>query len=301
VNGYLKLSDNSGSTWIERRSGTKRSLPELTTWQKLSACDPRSSSSRTTTDPSSAQSTLEQGLTEAYYGRLFHTNGVWSILGTLGAIALSVAVGLAIIVTYEGQLGTMMMLGTLLAMVGSGMGAGTVSSWWSGQKIRLGGIAGFFILMLVIAVGVVLVVKSALHWVDALAMIAPVVAAGVSSFAFDLLKAPTREGRKVMDGIEGLRQYLGVAEEERLQFLNPPEKTPELFEKFLPYAIALDVENAWAKRFTAVLAAAAAAGAASTWYAGSDHYYSGNPTSFAERMATACLRQCVRVDGTGFE
>ena len=87
-----------------------------------------------------------------------------------------------------------------------------------------------------------------------------------------------------MDGIEGLRQYLGVAEEERLQFLNPPEKTPELFEKFLPYAIALDVENAWAKRFTAVLAAAAAAGAASAWHAGSGHYSSGDPASFAERM-----------------
>ena len=136
VNGYLKLSDNSGSTWIERRSGTKKiPLPELTTWQKLFGMR---SSLKLEQDNhqilSSAQSTLEQGLTEAYYGRLFHTNGVWSILGTLGAIALSVAVGLAIIVTYEGQLGTMMMLGTLLAMVGSGMGAGTVSSWWSGQK-----------------------------------------------------------------------------------------------------------------------------------------------------------------------
>ena len=39
--------------------------------------------------------------------------------------------------------------------------------------------------------------------------------------------------------------------------LNPPDKTPELFETFLPYAVALDVQNAWAKRFAGVLAAAA--------------------------------------------
>ena len=34
-----------------------------------------------------------------------------------------------------------------------------------------------------------------------------------------------------------------VAEEDRLEYLNPPKKTPELFEKFLPYAIALDVRE----------------------------------------------------------
>ncbi len=66
------------------------------------------------------------------------------------------------------------------------------------------------------------------------------------------------EGRKVMDQIDGFREYLGVAEEERLEYLNPPEKTPELFERFLPYAVALDLENSWAKRFAGILATAAA-------------------------------------------
>jgi UDP-N-acetylmuramoylalanine-D-glutamate ligase len=57
-----------------------------------------------------------------------------------------------------------------------------------------------------------------------------------------------------MDEIEGFKEYLGVAEEDRLNALNPPDKTPELFERFLPYAVALDVENAWAKRFAGVTA-----------------------------------------------
>lgn len=71
-----------------------------------------------------------------------------------------------------------------------------------------------------------------------------------------LLKAPTLEGRKLMDQIEGFKLYLSTAERYRLDQLNPPEKTPALFEKYLPYAIALDVENAWGEQFNDVLAAA---------------------------------------------
>jgi uncharacterized membrane protein len=73
-----------------------------------------------------------------------------------------------------------------------------------------------------------------------------------------LLKAPTRLGRKVMDRIEGFKMYLSIAEKDRLNSIKDPEKSPELFEKFLPYAIALDVENEWGKMFESVLASAKA-------------------------------------------
>jgi uncharacterized membrane protein len=75
---------------------------------------------------------------------------------------------------------------------------------------------------------------------------------GVNILFAWLIKAPTLHGRKIMDEIEGLKMYLSVAEKERLNFLNPPERTPELFEKFLPYAIALGVENEWGDQFTSV-------------------------------------------------
>ena len=70
-----------------------------------------------------------------------------------------------------------------------------------------------------------------------------------------LLKAPTKLGREVMDKIEGFKLYLSVAEKDRLNSIKEPEKTPELFEKFLPYAIALDVENEWGEKFADVLKA----------------------------------------------
>ncbi len=86
----------------------------------------------------------------------------------------------------------------------------------------------------------------------------------------------------------GFRQYLGVAEEDRLNALNPPEKTPELFERFLPYAIALDVENAWATRFAEVLAAASVAAVADSWYSNnSGHDRTSDPGSFATYLGSS--------------
>lgn len=70
---------------------------------------------------------------------------------------------------------------------------------------------------------------------------------------YHLMKSPTIKGRRIMDQIEGLKLYLSVAEQDRLNQLNPPEKTPEVFEKFLPYALALDVEQAWCEQFADVL------------------------------------------------
>lgn len=79
------------------------------------------------------------------------------------------------------------------------------------------------------------------------------------------IKSPTSVGLEVKAKIEGFKMYLETAEEHRLNLLNPPEHTPALFEKFLPYAIALDVENAWGKKFQEVLDLA---GYEPEWYSG---------------------------------
>ena len=54
-------------------------------------------------------------------------------------------------------------------------------------------------------------------------------------------------------------------------------------ERFLPYAIALDVENRWAKRFASVLAVAGTSATVGTWYAGS-HNMQGDPVGFANHL-----------------
>lgn len=89
-----------------------------------------------------------------------------------------------------------------------------------------------------------------------------------------LVRAPTNEGRALLDEIEGLALYLSVAEREELARMSGPGEPPlldaERYEALLPYAVALEVEDAWTKKFTAAAGAAAAAEAASrmTWYSG---------------------------------
>ena len=63
-----------------------------------------------------------------------------------------------------------------------------------------------------------------------------------------------------MDKLEGFELYLKVAEQDDLNLRHPPDMTPELFERYLPYAVALGVEQAWAEQFTSVFAALANGG-----------------------------------------
>jgi uncharacterized membrane protein YgcG len=100
---------------------------------------------------------------------------------------------------------------------------------------------------------------------------------GVIAVATYLLPAATPEGRKLLDQIAGLRMYLGVAERDTLAQMRAPELTQKEFERFLPYALALDVEKTWCDRFAAVAGPAAVAAMASmAWYQGSSSASFGN-------------------------
>jgi len=81
-----------------------------------------------------------------------------------------------------------------------------------------------------------------------------------------LLPAYSVEGRKLQDAIQGLRQYLSVAERDDLARMRAPPQTPQEFARLLPYAVALDVEETWADRFTTLLGAAAVTAAVAGYY-----------------------------------
>ena len=82
-----------------------------------------------------------------------------------------------------------------------------------------------------------------------------------------LLKAPTVAGRAVMDHVAGFKLFLDVAEGDDLQLVDAPPLTPALYERHLPAALALEVEQRWAERFAAVFATQAAAQSPG-WYSG---------------------------------
>ena len=68
------------------------------------------------------------------------------------------------------------------------------------------------------------------------------------------LTAPTKSGRALLAQIEGFRKFLSEVESGPMALMHRDEKTPALFEKYLPYAFALDVEDQWARHFEDVAA-----------------------------------------------
>jgi len=95
---------------------------------------------------------------------------------------------------------------------------------------------------------------------------------GTTIFFAIIMKRPTMRGRKLLDEILGFKDYLEIAEKNELNLRNPPEKTPELFETYLPFALALGVDQLWAEKFAAVLAAVGQTDGRSyqpAWYNGS--------------------------------
>ena len=84
------------------------------------------------------------------------------------------------------------------------------------------------------------------------------------------LPAYSAPGRRLEDEIEGLRQYLSVAERDELARSKAPPKTAQECSRFLPYAVALYVERTWADRFAIALGSAAVAAAVADWYQTSD-------------------------------
>lgn len=86
----------------------------------------------------------------------------------------------------------------------------------------------------------------------------------------------TEAGSDTVNKVEGFKLYLETAEKDRMNMLNPPELTPQLFEKLFPYAIALGVEIKWGKQFEEILELAKY----------NPEWYQGNNDSFLRRPNT---------------
>src|SRR5262245_5022396 len=289
VNGHIKLTDHGRQTQIERRDGGKPvGGPEQALTARLFSGSARSLLLTQTNHEKigRAKDALKDGLEALYRNKLFTNNYLWSALGVVAVVIAVAAIAAAVGWSYGTDNTPGAIAGMLVPIIPVVMGAGLLGSGWrlhSGGRVQE--VLGIAVIVVGTTIGLAVMYFSSRGVIEVLPGLVPAALAALAALAFGWLQAPTRAGRKVMDHIDGFREYLSVAEEERLEYLNPPEKTPELFERFLPYAVALDVENSWAKRFTGVLAAAAAAGAAgaaaSTWYSGDR---GSDPVSFADRV-----------------
>ncbi len=200
-----------------------------------------------------AQKGLKKALALEHETAMFKTNAVYLIPG----IVLSLLTLVAIALSLRGEAKEMALFMTLW-LSGWTVGCifllrGVVAAWRGPSKLKALGPTMFALpFMIGEVVGLVLytIATSPLTMLCLLALMVLLV------LFHHLLKAPTFAGRRVMDEIEGFKLFLSVSEKERLEMLNPPERTPELFERFLPYALALDVENSWSEQFSDVLSKA---------------------------------------------
>lgn len=238
------------------------------------------------------RNTLENALMGEYEGSVFIRNLGWFWKGALlSAVGLMVA---ALFLPAEDSLTGLLAVGGLSIWWGAILAVAwaAIKGLFTARGIleKLGWLMAVLFIIPFMIVGIA--VPAALWFSGGSAglsmlMGTAVVLAIMNLVFFHLLRAPTVEGRKLLDQIEGFRMYMATAEEGRLNILNPPEKTPELFERYLPYALALDCENEWNGKFTAVLAAAAAAGAAAPlWYSG-NHWDSGRTGGFTDRVGSS--------------
>ncbi len=123
---------------------------------------------------------------------------------------------------------------------------------------------------------------------------------GINVLFYHLMKAPTVRGRRMLDEVEGFREYLAVAEADELAWKNPPEKTPELFERYLPHAIALDVENVWGEKFERVIAAARRERGyrGPAWYGGGRGFSPSSLASTVGRSLAGTIASSSRAPGS---
>ena len=83
---------------------------------------------------------------------------------------------------------------------------------------------------------------------------------------------------------------------------NPPEKTPQLFEMYLPYALAMGVEQHWSERFTSVFAELAVKENTSyqpAWYNGDwNNFDMGTTTSILSSDLSSAISSSVTPPGS---
>jgi uncharacterized membrane protein len=102
-----------------------------------------------------------------------------------------------------------------------------------------------------------------------------------------LMRRRSHAGVKMYEDIQGLKLYMETAESERIKMLQSVSrpyaekaKTVEFFEKLLPYAVALGVEESWAKQFDNI-------------YREPPTWYSGNMAAFNTVYFTNSLASSV--------
>lgn len=220
---------------------------------------------------------VQSYLSSNYKKGYFQLNQGWLVPGILISIATVIFALMATFPMRFEEEKAFLIMGTVITLLLSGVVSNLLIKLYEltqGEQVKILPLFGsLFSIALFLAVPVFLYFNFGAQFEYGLLALFMIL--GVTNYLFFyLMKAPTENGRQIMDEIEGFRMYLNAAEKPQIQQMNPPGLTPELFEKFLPYAIALGVGEAWGKSFEKSLAvmersSGRSMGYSPAWYAGS--------------------------------
>ena len=282
VKGYLTISEESKAFGLSRVYTLKRTKEEPKTalsrgeMRLVKRLFPSSAmtlklESENHKKVSLAMDALKSLLKEEYHKSTIVNNSGYMTVGVLISIAIILLVGIS---------GGSRSGGPPLLFIVLWFTPWTAATLflWASRKFAMAATFTFFLVM----------AGGAFAKVTSLVFLATLVFFVVINLLFYiLLKSPTNLGRRIMDRIEGFKMYLSTAEEHRLEKLHPPDKTPELFEKYLPYALALEVDQEWSEKFADVLSEAAASeGYSPGWYHG-HHWDSMHTGRFASGLGSS--------------
>ncbi|NWG45061.1 MAG: DUF2207 domain-containing protein, partial [Alphaproteobacteria bacterium] len=232
---------------------------------------------------------LKSHLKREYEGRLFRTNTRLMIPG----LVLTVLTGVGMAVSGPSPVEALFLgLWLLIWLFGTSTLIGTrISAFRTHSVLALAASIFSMLVVLPFLLGAVLGLFQFARSAGPIASGLFVLTILLVPLFYVLMKAPTRAGRAVMDEIEGFRRFLEITEKERLDALHPPDMTAELFERYLPYAIALDVETRWAQRFESEVVAAGQAPAGRSyspgWYSGARGFSGRGLSAFAGGLGGA--------------
>ena len=293
VKGYLKIDDEKGDDWLIQKTGNEVEMQpgESALVKRLFASEDyiilkQENHSRI----SRAIKAQKRSLRRNYEARYFTTNSLFLVPGILISIGLLLASFLALTLERPNALeiggfmsvwlsgwsiGSLALLYATFkawrqALKGTGYGHAFLLTFFSlpffgawlfgaGVLIEATGMGFIFILVLTIAINILF---------------------------YQWLKAPTLAGRRLLDKVEGFRQYMEVAEADEIVGKTKLDDLT-LFERYLPYALALDVEQAWAERFANAMKKMERDGKAYQpgWYHGRGWSHS-SPSAFASSLGT---------------
>lgn len=262
VKGYLKIEEKEDKYYLVKSGDGKKSLTkdEQSVFVKLGFKNSRGRQELELVQKNhsilrKAINALKSSLKNSYEKNYFFTNRKYFFIG----IALSVIILiLSIIGGSEDQVFilawvSLWSMGVTMLLFSVFKAWKVVLSKGRGKITALGGAIFITLFSIPFLIGEIVGLYFLADVSSPLMILVIAIIALVNIVFYNLLKAPTLLGREIMDKIDGFKMYLGVAEKDRMNSIKEPHRTPELFESFLPYALALNVENQWAEKFSDIL------------------------------------------------